>query len=167
MTNTVFLLVTDATREVEDQRQRLRHWLDLLSARLAAQDPPAMADMPFVRARMKVLLVGTKLDLVPPAGAETVRRAAEELQRFCAGRLQLPAVEAVLVSSRDGAGLPRLFQALVDVAESCIIQVRATIALAHRPATHSLSARRKSATGCPGCLACWRMRCGRWWRRGG
>ncbi len=69
-------------------------------------------------------MVGTKLDLVPAASAEQLQRAVSELQRFCAARLQLPVVGAALVSNRSGMGLPALFQAIVDSAESCIVQAQ-------------------------------------------
>lgn len=63
-------------------------------------------------------LLGSSYD---PSHVSQLRRASDELQRFCSSRLALPSIDIVLVSNRDGTGLPKLFEGLVHVAEVCVL----------------------------------------------
>ena len=82
--NTVYLIVVDASLPALEQVACLRHWVEILSVRLPPQECQAR--------QFSIIVVGTKIDLVPEAGViatleATYRAVLEQFQLVVAGVL--------------------------------------------------------------------------------
>ena len=76
--NTIYLIVTDASQPLEQQKRKINYWLDLLISKLRPFDAEEV--MGFGKFRWSLLLVSTKVDLVP--NKEILKKAAEDLYGF-------------------------------------------------------------------------------------
>ena len=73
--NTIYLIVTDSSQSLEQQKRKVNYWLELLIAKLRPVDAEEV--MGFGKYRWSLLMVSTKVDLVP--NKDMLKKCADEL----------------------------------------------------------------------------------------